>query len=308
MDVEDGEGTGTAVALDEYPEHQTDAQPTQTSENVSLQDRIRSDPDFAFEQMQKRDAIISEQANKIKEFDTVSPYLQAAGGPEQLLSLATVGSQIQNIPGLSDFVQESLNTGRVALPEQAKADDPEDEFMDEDTKRVRDELRALKAETEAQVKELKHLASVASTRSLETHVRSNMTKALEVFEADPAAKAAAEELITAKVAEAQRLAESGVESQQNMINRLAQPGGHEVLEVLLLPLIKEHGSKLFAAPATETQETVIGSAGRPSDERIATPSRPGAPQLPPVPKGQVTPQVMNEIHREIARRRGRPLH
>lgn len=309
MDVDEGsKDVGTTVPMDEYPQAGTDAHSEPTSENVSLQDRIRDNPDFAWEQVQKRDQRISEQSNRLKEFDTISPYVQAAGGSEQLLSLATVGSQIQNIPGLQELVQDSLAQGRVAVPEQAPADDPEDEFMDEDTKRVRDELRTLKAETEAQVKELKQLASVAATRSLETHVRSNMSKALEVFEADPTAKAAAEELISAKVAEAQRLAESGNESQQQMINRLAQPGGHEVLEVLLLPLIKEHGSKLFAAPHTETQETVLGSAGQSADERIATPSRPGAPQLPPVPKGPVTPQVTNEIFREISRRRGRPLN
>ena len=168
----------------------------------TLQERVRSDPDFAWEQMTSRDKTISKQANQIKQFDAVDPYIRAAGGPEQLLNLASLGQQfqkVQQVPGLADFVQKSLSEGRVALPEAASSNDPEEEWMDEDTKRVRDELREEMAGFRQQLQTLSDTTNSASVRSQESHIQKNIASVVDLFNGTEEGKKEALDLIQKRV-------------------------------------------------------------------------------------------------------------
>ena len=94
-----------------------------------LRERVMMGGDFAWEQIQKRDAHSSKLANQVKELEPVQQLVDFAGGTDRLIQFADLGSRVQQIPGLMDVVQSAIQTGRVELPAapQATQDAPEEE-------------------------------------------------------------------------------------------------------------------------------------------------------------------------------------
>ncbi len=274
----------------------------------TVQERVREGGDFAFEQIQIRDTTISEQSNKIKEFEVVDPYIRAAGGPEQLLNYAAMGQQVKQVPGLEEFVQKSLAEGRVALPEVALPNDPEDEWMDDDTKKLRDSTNERFDEFEQRFNQLNATANAASVRSHENQISRNIDSVVEMFSGTEEGKEEALKLIHDRVSVAQQQAGSGNVSQQRMIEQLAGPEGEDVLQFMLMKegLFKKWGAVLYGAGDPNTEETASVAVVRSTDGMHTNPSRPGTPLLPPLDKGPVTSNTFALVLRDIQRRRGRP--
>lgn len=279
---------------------------------LTLMEKIRRDGDFATEQVRKRDATISEQSNRLKslesKYSVFEPYLNMMGGsPDQLLNLAAYGSKVQEIPGLNEFVQKSIREGRVALPEPAVGNDPEDEWMDEDTKRVRDEARAETQMLKAQIEELKSSVNSASLRSQEVHVRGNIESAVNDFKDIPEAMEEAMNLIQSRVEVAQRQAMAGDQMQAKLVEQLAGPEGEKILSFMVheAGLFRKYGPQIFAAKNTQTDQAAA-ALGKSTDAQVRNSARPGAPTFTRPEKGSAgTGAVFMSVLNQVRKANGR---
>lgn len=277
---------------------------------TTLQDRIRQDPDFAWEQIRSRDQRISESSNQLKQLDELRPFIDLAGGTNELLRHAVLGEQIGQVPGLKEIVQNALSQGRVTLPEasqpQGAANDQDDEWIDPDVKRVRDETNSQISELKGVIQQLQSQLSSTSLRSQETHVQRNIDKAIEMLGDVGEAKEEALRLIGERVSVAQRQAETGNVQQARLIEQLAGEGGDRILRSLLLDegIFQKYGPQIFAGNTNSNDNSAERVVERSTDAPTRNASRPGTPPLPPVPKGRVSVNTARMIHAELQRRRG----
>ena len=276
------------------------------SNEMTLMEKIRNDPEFAVEQIKKRDVQISEKANKLKQLELLDTYVQQAGGSEQLLDLAMFGSQARGVPGLGEFVQKSIQEGRIALPEPAPQDDPAEEWMDEDTRKVRDESRQEIADLRQMVSELRSSVTSAGARSQEVHVRGNIDKALEIFGGAAEGRQEAMDLIESHVKGAQLRAEGGDVNQAKLIDKLAGPEGKQILNSIIYEsgLIQKYGRQIYATDNTQTDQ-VASTLGKATDAQSKV-SRPNVPTIERPPKGSAGTagaflSVLNQVRKANGR-------
>lgn len=276
----------------------------------SFQDRVRSDPEYAWEQIRKRDATASSLANRLKELEPVEQVVRLAGGPDQLFSLAQLGTQyqqIRNVPGLEEVIQRSLATGRVdaGIAPNQNAQEEDDAWIDPEVKKVRNESREEILRLRQELQELRGLASGADVRARETGLRENVEKVLEDFGDHEDARQRAAEVMKLAVERAMRLASNGDRTQAELIRQLSEPGGINILRSVSGDVFREYfGPKAGPRQNIPAQDASGNGARRSTDERTVNPSRPGNTPLPPVPKGRVTDQSVLRIFEEVARRKG----
>ena len=271
-----------------------------------LRERVMMGGDFAWEQIQKRDAHSSKLANQVKDLEPVQQLVDFAGGTDRLIQFADLGSRVQQIPGLMDVVQSAISTGRVELPAapQATQDAPEEEeWMDPDTRKVRDTLTARLDELNSKLASLEGVAAGADLRSKEQRVQENINKALSQFEGVPEAFEEASKLIGEKYKQAYAAAERGDSVQAQLVDQLASPDGVGVLDFVTMPIYKRHAARLVAAESNDTPEAAA-LARKSTDAPTVNPSRPGAPPMPARPKGRVRDDYVQRVLEEAARRKG----
>lgn len=273
---------------------------------ADLKTRVMQGGDFAWEQIQKRDRHSSELANRVKELEPVEQLVKFAGGnTDRLFQLTDLGNRVTQVPGLLELVQQAIQTGRVDVPQQtAPQDDPEDQWVDPDIKKVRDAFKTEISDLKAQLGELSRVASSADVRSKEQRVKENIEKALKDFEGDSEAFAEASKTIMDRYTAAFQAAERGDQVQARLIDQLSSAEGLNVLEFVTMPIYKKHAAKLVAASRTSTTEATQAPGRKTTDAPTVNPSRPVASPLPPVPKGRVTDKAVHEIFMELARRKG----
>lgn len=250
--------------------------------------RVASDPEFAIEQIKKRDAKTTEQANRLQALEQVEQMVKVANGPDQLLNLASTGARIDQIPGLRELVNQSFETGQLALPQAAANGPEEEEWIDPDFKPYADKISAL----EAQINSLSATANAANVRSMEQRVDENIRGALEMFAGSEEAMAEARNVIEGEYRAALAAAERGDPVQSKLIDDLAKPGGKRILETVLFDTYRKHAPTLVAASKTQSPTEEVAPLGRLTDERSTTVTRPGTPQLPPLQKGRVSPEFV----------------
>ena len=288
-------GTDASGAGDEVQEGQPD-----------LRERGMMGGDFAWEQIQKRDAHSSKLANQVKDLEPVQQLVQFAGGTDRLIQFADLGSRVQQIPGLMDVVQTAIQNGRVEAPaaQQAPENAPEEEeWIDPDTRKIRDTLTARIDEMNEKLASLEGVAAGADLRSKEQRVQENIQKTLAQFEGVPEAFEEASKLIGEKYKQAFAAAERGDKTQAQLVDQLASPDGLGVLEYVTMPIYKRHAARLVGASSNDTANAEA-LARKSTDAPGINPSRPGAPPMPARPKGRVRDDYVQSVLEEAARRRG----
>ena len=298
----------TSTTGDDNPEADPKAAAGATKQRSepTLHDRVREGGDFAIEQIKVRDTKISELGNRVKQYEVIDPYLKASGSADQLLEHASRSLAIQQVAGLSDLVKEAIAAGR--LPEaatQTPDDDPNEQWIDEDTKRVRDESRESFKEMKAEIASLRQMAQVTAARSQSTYIKDNIAAVVEMFKNSPEGVKEALDFIEARVGAAQLQAEQGNIAQQEMIAKLGGEEGADVLTFMLMKegMFKKYGAEIFGAP--QQADDPEGNRVRTTDPMSVNPSRPGHTPLPTVPKGPVSKLTARSILSEIQRQRGR---
>ena len=276
----------------------------------TFESRVKSDGEYAWEQIRKRDATASTLANKLKELEPVEQVVRLAGGTDQLFSLAQLGSQYQqvrSVPGLEELIQRSLATGRVdsgAVPKQ-NAQEEDDAWIDPDVKKVRAEARSEIESLRAELAELRQLAGGADVRARETGLRENVERVLEEFGDHEEARERAATMMKGAVQRAMQLAQNGDRTQAELIRQLSSEGGIRILRSISDDVYREaFGPKSVPRATTSNQAAPGNGVRKQTDERTVNPSRPGDSPLPPLPKGRVQDSYVERVFDEAMRRKG----
>lgn len=304
--VEQTATLGDASATDAHAQEET--QQTQSGA-VSFWDRVAQDPDYAREQIRKRDATVSSLSNRMKELEPVEQVVKLAGGADQLFQLAQLGSryqQIERVPGLNELIQQALATGRVeSVAPTRNAQEEDDQWIDPDVKKVRDALTGEIASLKQQLAEMSRTAMSADVRSQEQRLRENVEKVLEDFGDFAEARDEAAQVMRETVQRALRLAENGDQTQAQLIRQLSDGRGIDILRSVSNEVYRKHFGPRAGAKSNIQNQSAQGSTARPAtDERNVNPSRPGLSQLPPLPKGRIGDDFVARVFDEAARRRG----
>ena len=266
--------------------------------------RVATDGEFAREQIVKRDQKASELSNRVKALEPVEQLVNMANGVEPLMELATLGSRVQQVPGLMDVVRGALETGRVELPQAtSNAAEEEETWIDPDVREAITPLKQEIASLKEQLGSLAQLAGAADVRSKEQRVRENVTAALEEFSGDPEAYQEASERVMNQYRAALRAAEGGDSVQAKLIDDLAGPNGKSILETVTMPIYKKYAAKLVSTSNASTPKAAE-EVRRGTDERSSGPARPGASHLPPRPKGRVSDDYVLKVMQAAAAEKG----
>lgn len=276
----------------------------------TVEERVRQDPEFAWNQVQVRDQKIADLGKEVHAFREIKPFIDAAGNVDSLLGFAALGQRIQSTPGLQELVQTAIQTGELPGA-KAPEPDPDEDLWDADVKKVRDQLRAEMSEMKTMIQSALGNAEAAHVRSTRPDVRANMDAALKRFEGVPEGHEEALSLIESKVQQAMRLAEQGDAAQQKLVEQIAGDGGQRVIDYMLFEagLHDKYGSQIYAPDQTPDPEPAVPNGGRVlgTEPRHVNPSRPAAPPLPPLERGQVARNPTGTamaVFDEIRRRRG----
>lgn len=302
--VEQTATLGDVSATDAHAQEET--QQAQDGK-VSFWDRVGSDPDYAREQIRKRDATVSSLSNRMKDLEPVEQLVKLAGGPDQLFQLAQVGSEINRVPGLSQLVQQALATGRVDFGQQQNqnAQEEDDQWIDPDVKKVRDSLSNELNSLKQQLAQLSQTALSADVRSKEQRLRENVERVLDDFGDHDEARSEAARIMQETVHRALKAAERGDQTQAALISQLSEESGINILRSVSHDTFRKYfGPKSGAKANVQTQAASGNGARKQTDERNVNPSRPGDPPLPPVPKGRIQLGYVEKLFDEIARRAG----
>lgn len=299
---------GDSSATDAQAQAETQGAPREGGN--TFETRVKSDGEYAWEQIRKRDATASTLANRLKELEPVEQVVRLAGGPDQLFGLAQLGTQyqqIRNVPGLEEVIQRSLATGRVdaGIAPNQNAQEEDDAWIDPEVKKVRNEAREELARMRQELNELRGLASGADVRARETGLRENVDRVLEDFGDHEDARQRAAEVMKSAVERALRLASSGDRTQAELVRQLSEPGGINILRSVSGDVFREYfGPKVGARQNIPAQDASGNGARKSTDERTVNPSRPGNTPLPPLPKGRMQDQSVLKVFEEAARRKG----
>jgi hypothetical protein len=225
---------------------------------------------------------VNEYQEKYERLAPLERYVEALGGADKLVELATTGYRLGNDP---QFVDELKRLWTPATPIEAK--EPEDEFYDPEVKtlssRVTPELEALNqrnAMLEAKVTELE------SVRYRET-VSTRMESVLKNFEQDPALLKEATETLNKAIGNAtpQQLA------------ALNQPGGENTLEMMLVQQYK----KLALAPRKTVEAEAPPVSPKATDPKHVTRAALPANTVN-VPAGKHTNATVQRILEDVTRK------
>jgi hypothetical protein len=268
--------------------------------------RVETDPEFAKDQIRKRDSQVSKLSNQVKELEPVAQLVNLAGGTDRLVEYATIGSRVDTVPGLRDLVTKALETGRVDLPQAEPAATDEDTWIDPDTKAYVDPLKAQVAELQQTIAQLTQVATQADVRSKEQRVKENIEKALSRFEAVPEAHQEASEIIHREYAKALAAAERGDPVQADLIDKLSSDGGAGILKNVTVDVFEKHLVKLAEAMNTKPKED-LSVLGKATDSAAMAVPNTGSAQKPALPKGRVSDRTVLEMLRANARKAGYEL-
>lgn len=266
--------------------------------------RVMTDGDFAIDQIRKRDQQSSKLANRVKALEPVEQLVSFAGGTDELMQLAQLGTRVQQSPELLAVIQNFSQTGRLEWPNaKLNGSDEEEEWIDPDVKKVRDAFREEIDDLRHKFNSLQQAANTTDVRSKEQRIKATIEAELAKFASVPEAFEEASETIMTGYQAALKKAERGDSDQSALLEQLYGPGGSDILEQATSKIFRKYAAKLVAASnaqSTNAPAVLMKS----TDERKTNPARPGTPQLPPVPKGRVSDSFVADVLAAAKRSRG----
>lgn len=268
----------------------------QTS-GVNYHDRIRSEPDFAVEQIQEKDRYIGQLNESKARYKPLEQYIDAVGG-EELARLAGIGNQVETNPKLKQILQDSING--VTPP---KASEPEEEIYDPEIKAMRDRYDETITDQNTIIQELKVRLDKTEAISLKGSLSENVGTALTVFEDDPELLEEAKTEITRAVGNLETAAKGGDRSAANQLEQLANPQGSKTFRMMTIDIYdKYHAKKLEAATNQPNGEITLSKA---TDARTTTRSALPTDTIAIKSGVKVTSQLVAEVMEKAARKLGK---
>jgi hypothetical protein len=286
--------------LDESPDEEevTEEAETEEGKGVRYHDRIRTEADFAVEEVQKKDRYINELHEQMGKFKPLKQYVDAVGADE-LERLARIGSQIETNPQARQALQDILSGKPAQAPKQ---EEEEDEIYDPEIKALRSRYDNKLNEMYQIIRDQQSRLDKTETVSLKASLEDNMEQALKLFAGDTESLAGATEEISAAIQRLERAASNGDRSAAKQLNDLAGPQGARTLKMMTMEIYEKSVEKRLAAKNKPNGEVIRSKA---TDERSTTRST-----LPVETVGiksgvRVNSQVAKELLEKVTRKLGR---
>lgn len=233
--------------------------------------RIKSDPEFAADQVRKRDSQLNEANQKLKKLGALEEYVNAAGGVEGLLRYVQTGNTVLSNPQIAEIVKEFQTTGTIRQAEQPVEDDPEsaDPYITDDPvyRALQKEIAELKANEAKMQSELQQRFAQTDARTYQSGIESNIGKVIERFGKTPELREQIEQAINAKVQAGQAEAQMGDQRAVDMLKTLAGDNGVKTFQMMIADVLLDEGNLRLITQSTESeraQQLSKQSTGEPS--------------------------------------------
>lgn len=221
-------------------------------------------------------------------------YVEALGGAEPLIELASYGHQVRTNPQLQTAIQSALS-GTTSQPPQATAD--EEEFYDPEVKALQGKLTPEIQRMQQENAELQTRLARAEVAALTPRLERNIESAMDFFKGDKDLQAAAIKEIQDALKQTQSLAERGDKQAIAQIESLSSPAGTRTLKMMAIDTYEKYVDKM----AKRSAETPVIKA---TDERHTTRAALPANTVAVRP-GRVTTEVTLDVLNRVAERLGK---
>lgn len=275
-------------------EAQTETEETKTP---SYHDRVKAEPEFAVDEIRKKDSYIGQLNQRMAKLKEVEKYVDTLGSPDALLEAASYGHAIRSNPQLQRMIEEAVN-GKTQPAE------PEVELYDPETKLVYEKFKAEMGARDQVIRDLQARLDRTEVASVKTSLRENIDTALSKFKDDTDLTSEAQEQIIRAVESLERAATSGNRSAASQLEQLASPNGAQVLRMMTMDIYDRYVEKQLQnrAPRQPDGETLRSKA---TDDRSVTRSAPPTTEISVKPGTKVTTQLVRQLLQDGARTRGK---
>jgi hypothetical protein len=237
--------------------------------------RVRSDPEFAVEQIRAKDRALTKANQESKKWERLEKYGQPA---EVFEDFATKYSQLTQNPQMQGVIDSFFQTGQVqvSVPQaDTQGQTEDDEYMDPDVKALRDELREVRRENQALVDRM----STAETRGNVQTVTQGFDEVMKDWPDDLHGEVATtlEEQVRRIETQAMSGAPAEREQAKATLANLAGPQGKTTLKYLLSDLREQRMGQIVDWQRSREATTVAQHATT-EPQRISTAG--GEPAFP----------------------------
>lgn len=293
------EETGIQEESPEVVESQPEAGEESQAGGVNYHDRIKSDADFAVEEIRKKDRYIGELHETRNKLKPLEQYVDALGSADELVKLAGIGNQVETNPRLKQALQDILS-GKADTKTEVE---DEEEIFDPDIKAIRERYDSKLSELQSTINDMASRLNSTETNSLKGSLEENMETALSVFKDDPESLEEAQGEIKKAVSQLTSAAQNGDRSAAQQLQTLASPQGSRTLKMMTLDIYEKSVEKKLAAKNSQPNGEIMLSKA--TDAKSTTRSAPPSDPIAIKSGARVTPQLVEETMARIARKMGK---
>jgi hypothetical protein len=230
---------------------------------------------------------VAEMQAKLEKLSSLERYVDALGGADSLIELASYGHQVRNNPTVQDFIRSG---GRA--PE--KEPEPEEEYYDPEVKALNAKYSTELEQLKAQNASLQSRLDQTEVSGLKSHLTNNMEAALGRFKDDPEHLEMAKREIEQSVAQLERAAKAGDPAAIAQLRSLGSEGGVTVLKMMTTDTFERSVEKRLAAAKKNDNSAVLDKA---TDGKVTT--------RPPLPATTVSIKPGTKITSQMTRKFGK---
>lgn len=264
--------------------------------SLSYHDRVRAEPDFAVDEIRKKDSYIGQLNQRMSKLKEVERYVDTLGSSDALLELASFGHQVRSNPQLQKLIEGAANG-------KTENENPEIELYDPETKQVYETFSQKFEKQEQIIRELQSRLDRTEVASVKGSLRENIDNALSKFEGDSELTQEAQEQIVRAVEGLERAAASGNRSAASQLEQIASPEGARLLRMMTMDIYDRYVDKRLQTKAPSTDGAALKLKA--TDDRSTTRSALPSDEISVKPGTKVTTQLVRQLMVEGARKRGK---
>jgi len=237
-------------------------------------------------------APVNEYQEKYERLAALERYVDAVGGTDALIELASAGHRYQNDPQIQSIL-------RAAAEPPAP---PEEEIYDPEVKALKGRYDPIINDLRQQNADLQSRLSKAEVNSLKTVLTSNVEAALSTFKDDPDLFKQAAAEIDRAVSHAERLAANGDRNAIGQLEQLSGPGGAKTLKMMTIDLYEKFVEKKLSGANNVKPGATDGLLQKATDARHTTRAALPADTVAIRPGAKVTSNLTREVLEKITER------
>lgn len=223
---------------------------------------------------------VNEYQEKYERLASLERYVEALGGADKLIEVATTGYRLQNDP---QFVEQL----KASWMPQTPAADPAEEYYDPEVKTLSGRLTPEVEQIKAYTKQLEQKVVALESEQYREKVSARMETVLSSFKDNPELFKEATKVLNESLG-------SATPQQLEALNR---PGGEKTLKMMLI----DQYEKLASAPRKSVEAEAPPVLPKATDPRHVTRAALPANTVS-VPSGKVTNNTVQRILEDVTRK------